>query len=235
MWGMYTEDNSFGTHEFIGLCRLIGAEPYLAGNVGSGTPQELRDWMEYCNYPKGSTLSDERAANGRAEPFSVKYWGVGNENWGCGGNMTGEEYAADVPALRDLSAAAFGGTQPFLIACGPNGNDNEWTQKFWRQHARRPSERLRHALLLQRAWQYCHATSPWMTCGSSSAASANLETAILEQRALMDTLATPNARPWACCWTSGACGTGWTRRKRRSTGGSSSRSRCAARWRRRWA
>ena len=60
-WGSYTEDNSFGTHEFMGLCRLIGAEPYLAGNVGSGSrPQELRDWMEYCNYPKGSTLSDER-------------------------------------------------------------------------------------------------------------------------------------------------------------------------------
>src|SRR3954465_7217095 len=80
-WGNYTEDNSFGTHEFIALCGLIGAEPYLAGNVGSGTPRELRDWVEYCNYPKGSTLSDERISNGAAEPFNVKYWGIGNENW----------------------------------------------------------------------------------------------------------------------------------------------------------
>jgi alpha-N-arabinofuranosidase len=74
-WGNYTEDNSFGTHEFFDFCKLIGAEPYLAANVGSGTPQEMRDWMEYCNYPSGSTLSDERAANGSREPFKVRYWG----------------------------------------------------------------------------------------------------------------------------------------------------------------
>ena len=101
-WGNYTEDNSFGTHEFIELCRLIGAEPYLAGNVGSGTPQEMRDWMEYCNYPSGSTLSDERAANGSPEPFNVRFWGVGNENWGCGGNMTAEEYADRTTAASHL-------------------------------------------------------------------------------------------------------------------------------------
>ena len=71
-WGNYTEDNSFGTHEFIELCRLIGAEPYIAGNVGSGTPQEMRDWVEYCNYPSGSSLADERAANGSPQPFRVR-------------------------------------------------------------------------------------------------------------------------------------------------------------------
>ncbi len=85
-WGNYVEDNSFGTHEFIALCRLIGAEPYFAANVGTGSPQEMRDWIEYCNFPSGSTLSDERAANGSPEPFRVNYWGVGNELWGCGGN-----------------------------------------------------------------------------------------------------------------------------------------------------
>ncbi len=69
-WGNYVEDNSFGTHEFIELCRLIGAEPYLDGCVGSGSPAELRDWVEYCNYPSSSKLSDERAANGSPEPFS---------------------------------------------------------------------------------------------------------------------------------------------------------------------
>src|SRR5580700_12110059 len=86
-WGGYVEDGSFGTHEFIGLCRLLKAQPYLAGNVGSSTPHELRDWIEYCNYPSGSTLSDERGANGSPEPLRVRYWGVGNESWGCGGNM----------------------------------------------------------------------------------------------------------------------------------------------------
>jgi alpha-N-arabinofuranosidase len=76
------------------LCRLVGAEPYLAANVGSGGPQEFHDWVSYCNAPPGTlSLADERAANGDKEPFNVKYWGVGNESWGCGGNMTGGEYA----------------------------------------------------------------------------------------------------------------------------------------------
>ncbi|HYN90199.1 MAG TPA: alpha-N-arabinofuranosidase, partial [Ardenticatenaceae bacterium] len=85
-WGDVVETNAFGTHEAIRFCRAIGAQPYLAGNLGSGTPQEMRDWVEYCNFPGGTTLSDERAANGNPEPFNVRYWGVGNENWGCGGN-----------------------------------------------------------------------------------------------------------------------------------------------------
>ncbi len=128
-WGNYTEDNSFGTHEFIRLCRLIDAEPYLAGNVGSGTPEELRNWVEYCNYPSGSTLSDERAANGSAEPFNVRYWGVGNENWGCGGNMTPEFYADQFRRFRTY-VRPFGAARPFMIACGPNRNDVDWTRRF---------------------------------------------------------------------------------------------------------
>jgi alpha-L-arabinofuranosidase len=132
-WGYDTEDNSFGTHEFIGLCRHLGAQPYLAGNVGSGTPQELRNWVEYCNYPSGSTLSKERVANGSPEPFGVRYWGVGNENWGCGGNMTAEEYAALYRrfAIYVATRPNSFGTPPFLIACGPNKNDVEWTTKFF--------------------------------------------------------------------------------------------------------
>ena len=129
-WGNNIEDNAFGTHEFIGLCRLIGAEPYFSANVGSGTPEEMRDWMEYCNYPKGSSLSDMRTANGSAEPFNVKYWGVGNENWGCGGQMSGDEYATQYRRFANY-ARAFGETRPFLVACGPNGNNQEWTRKFW--------------------------------------------------------------------------------------------------------
>jgi alpha-N-arabinofuranosidase len=136
-WGNYVEDNSFGTHEFIGLCRMIGAQPYLAGNVGSGTPEELRDWVEYCNYPSGSTLSDERARNGAPEPFRIRFWGVGNENWGCGGRMTPEEYAGQFRRFGTF-IRTFGDAKPFMIACGPNGNDTDWTRRF--MDAMRPHE-----------------------------------------------------------------------------------------------
>jgi len=126
-WGGYVEDNSFGIHEFMGLCKLIGAEPYIAGNVGSGNPQELRDWVEYCNHPSGSTLADERIANGAPEPFRIKYWGVGNENWGCGGPMTPEHYGEMYRIFANYMRT-FGGTRPFLVACGPNGNDLHWSR-----------------------------------------------------------------------------------------------------------
>ncbi|HEV2447735.1 MAG TPA: alpha-L-arabinofuranosidase C-terminal domain-containing protein [Candidatus Sulfopaludibacter sp.] len=126
-WGSYVEDNSFGIHEFIGLCRLIGAEPYIAGNVGSGDPRELRDWVEYCNYPSGSSLAEERAANGSAEPFAIRYWGVGNENWGCGGPMTPEHYGEMYRIFANYMRS-FGGTRLYLVACGPSGNDMRWAR-----------------------------------------------------------------------------------------------------------
>lgn len=128
-WGGYVEDGSFGTHEFIGLCRLIGAEPYFAGNVGSGTPRELQDWIEYCNMPSGSTLADERAKNGSPEPFRVRYWGVGNENWGCGGDMRPEVYAALYRQFA-VYVRKYGDTKPFLVACGPGGPNVHWTRGF---------------------------------------------------------------------------------------------------------
>jgi alpha-N-arabinofuranosidase len=85
---MVPEDNSFGTDEFLQLCSLLNCEPYLAGNVGTGTPQEMADWIEYLNFSGKSTLADMRKANGHAEPYKVAFWGVGNESWGCGGDMT---------------------------------------------------------------------------------------------------------------------------------------------------
>ena len=128
-WGGYLEDGSFGTQEFVGLCRLIGAEPYLAGNVGSGSPREMRDWIEYCNMPTGSTLAEERIKNGSSEPFRVRYWGVGNEAWGCGGWMRPEVYA-DHYRQFSVYLRKYGDTQPFLISSGPNGNDTRWSRKF---------------------------------------------------------------------------------------------------------
>jgi alpha-N-arabinofuranosidase len=127
------ESNAFGIHEFMRLCRLVGAEPYLAANVGSGTPQEFHDWVSYCNAPPGTlSLAEERARNGDREPFNVKYWGVGNESWGCGGNMTGGEYATE---YRKYIAQLPVYLRPFLVATGPRGHsadgDLGWTEGFF--------------------------------------------------------------------------------------------------------
>src|SRR2546430_1165258 len=128
-----TETNQFGIHEFMRLCRLVGAEPYVAGNVGSGTPHEFHDFVSYCNAPAGTlTLADERAANGDRDAFGVRYWGVGNEAWGCGGTMRPGEYAAH---YRVFTSQFPSYVEPFLIAVGPRGHDPDqgmsWTTGFF--------------------------------------------------------------------------------------------------------
>src|SRR5436190_4706105 len=92
-WGGVTEDNSFGTHDFLNMCELLGAQPYLSANVGSGSVQEATDWVQYVNFDAKSPMSNLRKQNGREKSWNVKYWGMGNEAWGCGGNMTAEHYA----------------------------------------------------------------------------------------------------------------------------------------------
>ena len=126
-WGGVTEDNSFGTHEFLELCRLIGCEPYITGNVGSGTVQELSQWVEYCNSDNISPMTDLRKQNGREKSWGVKYWGVGNESWGCGGNMTPEFYADQVRRYGTFMHN-YGSNKVFKIASGPNGDDYNWTE-----------------------------------------------------------------------------------------------------------
>ena len=93
-WGGVVEDNQFGTHEFFDFCDQIGAEPYICGNVGSGSVHEMQEWIEYMNWPESTPMSELRRKNGRNEPFNIKYFGIGNENWGCGGKMTPEYYAS---------------------------------------------------------------------------------------------------------------------------------------------
>jgi alpha-N-arabinofuranosidase len=110
------ETNAAGTHEFIALCRAIGAEPYLAGNVGSGTPQELMEWVHYCNGASDTNLVRERAANGHPEPMNVKYWGVGNENWGCGGHYSAATYAQDYCRYATFVKQTDGAVE--AVACG---------------------------------------------------------------------------------------------------------------------
>ena len=138
-WRDETESNQFGTHEFIRFCRLCEVEPYFAANVGTGSPEEFQQWVEYCNAPSGATsLADERAANGSKQPFPVRYWGVGNESWGCGGNFVPEDYCREYRKFTEWLPKY--GVPLYLIAAGPNGNDTDWTRRFfarWRdgQHA----------------------------------------------------------------------------------------------------
>ena len=125
-WGGVTEDNSFGTHEFMELCSQVGCEPYITGNVGSGTAQEMSEWVEYLNSDGDSTVVRERRANGRQDSWGMRFWGVGNESWGCGGIMR-PEYYADVYRRYQNFCRQYGDHKLYKIACGPNGADTNWT------------------------------------------------------------------------------------------------------------
>jgi len=128
-WGGVTEDNSFGTHEFMDLCDQIGCEPYISGNVGSGTVREMSEWIEYMTSDNVSPMTDLRKKNGREEPWHLKYLGIGNENWGCGGFMTPEYYANQYRQFQQF-CKNYGDNKLFKVACGPNGGDTAWTDKL---------------------------------------------------------------------------------------------------------
>ncbi len=130
-WGGTVEDNSFGTHEFFDLCELIGCEPYLSGNVGSGTVEELAKWVEYITAETGP-MADRRRNNGREKPWRLKYLGVGNESWGCGGNFTPEDYAG-VYRRYQTYCRDFNGNRLYKIASGSSGSDYNWTDVLMRR------------------------------------------------------------------------------------------------------
>lgn len=127
-WGGTTEDNSFGTHDFLNLCEVLEAEPYLSGNVGSGTVQELADWVQYTNFGGKSPMSDLRKKNGRTEPWKVKFWGIGNEAWGCGGNMKADYYAGEYRKYATFMADWENTGGLMRIASGANDADYNWTE-----------------------------------------------------------------------------------------------------------
>lgn len=136
------DPNRFGTNEFTHFCRLIGAQPYLAANVRSLSAEQFYRWVEYCNSPAGSTtLADERAAAGFKEPFRVKYWGVGNESWGCGGDFTAEEYAVEY--RRYTTWVPEYGEKLNFIASGPNVDDWAWTRGFLEEILKKGRGQLR--------------------------------------------------------------------------------------------
>ncbi len=128
-WGGVVEDNSFGTHEFMELCRQLGCKTYINGNMGSGTVQEMSEWVEYMTFEGVSPMADLRKANGHEEPWQVDYFGVGNENWGCGGNMRPEFYG-DMYRRYQTYVRNYHPDKPiYKIACGANAGDYHWTDK----------------------------------------------------------------------------------------------------------
>ena len=131
-WGGVTEDNSFGTHDFLNLCEALGAEPYLAGNVGSGTVQEFTDWVKYTNQTTGNPMTELRKANGRDKPWRVKIWGVGNEAWGCGGNMKVEYYANIYRQYATFMTDWDNSGHLFRVASGASDADYNWTEVLMR-------------------------------------------------------------------------------------------------------
>ena len=126
-WGGVVEDNSFGTHEFLDLCEQIGCQPYISGNVGSGSVRELSEWVEYVNSDARSPMTELREKNGRKDPWGVAFWGIGNEAWGCGGNMRPEHYA-DLALQYGTFMKDYGTRRVNKIAVGPGGDDYHWTE-----------------------------------------------------------------------------------------------------------
>ena len=132
-WGNVKEDNSFGTNEFLNMCEELNAEPYISANVGSGTVQDVADWVKYVDHKEGtSPMTDLREKNGRTKPWHVKYWGIGNEAWGCGGNMTAEYYANVYRQYATFMTNWNNTDRIFRIASGSGGNDYHWTEVLMR-------------------------------------------------------------------------------------------------------
>ena len=125
-WGGTLEDNSFGTHEFLNLCEKLGIEPYISGNVGSGSVEEMSKWIEYMTAKSGS-MAELRQKNGRQEPWHVKFFGIGNEAWGCGGNMTADYYS-DVFNRYSTYCHDYTGNTLYKIASGASDTDYNWTE-----------------------------------------------------------------------------------------------------------
>jgi len=131
-WGGVLENNHFGTHEFLMLCEMLECEPYISGNVGSGTVQEMSEWVEYMTFDGVSPMAEWREKNDREKPWDVKYFGVGNENWGCGGNMR-PEYYADLYRRYQTYVRNYGDNKIHKIACGPNSDDYRWMDVVMRE------------------------------------------------------------------------------------------------------
>ncbi len=180
-WGGVIEDNSFGTHEFLNMCEQIGADPYLSGNVGSGTVQELSQWVQYVNFDGTSPMSTLRKQNGRDKPWHAKYWGIGNEAWGCGGNMTAEYYANIYRQYATFMSDWGNNDHIFRVASGANSFDYHWTEVLMRD--------IPHNLLEGVALHF-YSVIDWNHKGSAANFSDQQYFAIVKEASRMEELVT---------------------------------------------
>lgn len=159
-WGGVVENNHFGTHEFMLLVEQLGCAPYICGNVGSGTVQEMMQWVEYLTSAADSPLANLRRQNGRGQPWLVPYFGVGNEAWGCGGNMRAEQYANEYRRYNTFIKDYDSSHHVFRVACGAAGDDMAWTETLMaRAAAQMDGLSLHH---------YTLPTGNWSAKGSST-------------------------------------------------------------------
>lgn len=165
-WGGVVEDNSFGTHEYMELCRQLECKTYINGNVGSGTVREMSEWVEYMTFEGISPMAELRKQNGHEKAFCVDYFGVGNENWGCGGNMTPEYYANQYRQYQTY-VRTYNWEKPiFKIACGANADDYEWTETVMKTTHRAP-EHL-HGFMDGLSLHYYTLPGEWEQKGSAT-------------------------------------------------------------------
>jgi alpha-N-arabinofuranosidase len=169
-WGGVTEDNSFGTHEFLDLCRQLNAEPVICGNVGSGTVEEMSKWVEYINSDNISPMADLRRKNGQEKAWGIKYWDVGNENWGCGGHMTPEFYADQFRRYATY-CRNYGENRLLKIAGGAGGDNYKWTETVMKEIP----HRMMWGISLH------HYTTDWRNKGSATEFGEDLYFDILER------------------------------------------------------
>lgn len=184
-WGGVVEDNSFGTHEFMELCEQLGCEAYINGNLGSGSVQEMSEWMEYLTFDGISPMSELRAKNGHKEPWKVAYFGIGNENWGCGGNMTPEGYANMYRRYQTF----LHNDKVAKICCGPNTDDYEWTKTVMATCYKGAQEKF-HGFMDGLSLHYYTFTHDWDHKGDATGFSESDWFSTLENAVRMDELIT---------------------------------------------
>ena len=167
-WGGVVEDNSFGTHEFFELCEQLGCRTYVNGNVGSGTVQEMSEWVEYITFDGVSPMADLRRKNGREKPWKIDYFGVGNENWGCGGNMT-PEYYANLYRRYQTYIRTYGDNEPVKKICGgPDTADTNWTKKVLETCFASPHKDEFHGYMDELSLHYYTVCGDWEHKGSAT-------------------------------------------------------------------
>ncbi|MBO0608944.1 alpha-N-arabinofuranosidase [Myceligenerans salitolerans] len=166
-WGDVVEDNAFGTHEFLALCELLRTEPYVSANVGSGTVQETADWVEYLTRDDDAPMARLRREHGRGEPWPVTFFGLGNEPWGCGGNLRADQYAS-LARLHSTYARDLSGNTLQRVAAGANEDDYAWTETLMKQVSQRLGDEEPAPLFQAVSFHYYTIPGTWGAKGSAT-------------------------------------------------------------------